>query len=74
MQLENSDMIRVIFAGFVFCTLPIFAGCGTPGQYAANNDEWFRKNNEDFDRRHAEFITRGAQSVRDYQQYMNRQP
>lgn len=65
-------MVRGIAVYLVFVALVFVSGCGTPGQQTANNDDWFRKNNEAFERQHAEHVKQSSKAVQDYRRYRNR--
>lgn len=65
-------MIRGILSLLVFTLLLLVAGCSAPGQSTANNDEWFRKQNAEFDQQRADHIKQSSDAVRDYQSYRNR--
>ena len=67
-------MVRVYLAGFIFVVLLCISGCGMSGQQTGNSDDGFREQNENFEKQRADFITRDAESVRGYQNYMNQQP
>ena len=71
---EGITMIRAMLSIFTFATLLLVAGCSGSGQPTATNDDWFRKQNEEFDRQRANHIKQSSDAVRDYQRYRNRQP
>ncbi len=65
-------MVRYALVGFVFTTLPFLLGCEAAGQRTPNNDDWFKRNNEAFERQHAEHVKQSSKAVSGYQQYRNR--
>lgn len=64
-------MIRDMLLFIVFVTLFLVAGCIGPGQSTVSNDDWFRKQNAEFDRQHADHVKQSSDAVRDYQKYRN---
>ena len=65
-------MIRRMLSIFVFVMLFLAAGCSASGQPTAIDDDWFRKQNEEFNRQRADHIKQSSDAVRDYQRYRNR--
>ena len=69
-------MIRGMLSIFAFAVLLLTAGCSTSGQsgqsVVTTNDDWFRKQNEEFDRQRADHIKQSSDAVRDYLKYRNR--
>ncbi len=66
-------MVRVGFAACILIPLFCIAGCGAPEQSTSNNDDWFRKQNAEFDRLHADHVKQSSKAVQGYQRYRNRQ-
>lgn len=67
-------MIREMLSIVVFTTLLFVAGCSSSGQPVATYDDWFRRQNQEFERQRADHIKRSSDAVRDYQRYRNRRP
>lgn len=65
-------MDRWMIAGFAFAAMLFVGGCDTAGRGGANDDGWFRKNTEAFERRHADHVKQSSEAVSGYQQYRNR--
>lgn len=64
-------MVRCILHVFAFAALILVAGCTGSGQPTGNSDDWFRKQNAEFDRQHADHVKQSSEAVRDYQRYRN---
>jgi hypothetical protein len=65
-------MIRAIVLPLVFAALLFSAGCGGSGQPAASHDDWFRQQNEQFERHRADHVKRSSDAVRGYLRYRNK--
>lgn len=66
-------MIRRLLSVFALAVLILASGCGGTVRPTVNNDDWFRRQNEQFERLHADHVKESSKAVRGYQRYRNRQ-
>lgn len=64
-------MIRAMLSVFVLAMSLLVSGCAGSEQSTANNDDWFRRQNAEFDRQRADHVKQSSDAVREYQWYRN---
>jgi len=69
---ETHIMIRAILLVLFCAFVTTGAGCCGAGQPAAYNDAWFRQQNAQFERHHADHVKRSSDAVRGYLRYRNK--